>query len=79
MHGRQARASDMGAEREHRVWNNLVYLLLAQDYLLDNHIREDWEKRGEREREKHVRRRERGAEGEGPKLNKKSRQEGADS
>lgn len=76
----------MGAEREHRVWNNLVYLLLAiwsiscwQDYLLDNHIREDWEKRGEREREKHVRRRERGAEGEGPKLNKKSRQEGADS
>lgn len=48
MHARQAKASDMGAEREHHVWNNLVYLLLTQDYLLDNQIKEDWEKGGDR-------------------------------
>lgn len=29
----------------------MVHLLLTQDYLLDNHIKEDWEKREETDRE----------------------------
>lgn len=54
MRARQAEATDMGAEREHHVWNNLVYLLLTQDYLLDNHIKKTGreKKRGGRCREK---------------------------
>lgn len=44
----QASTSDTGTEREHRVWNNLVYLLLTQDYLLDNRVKEDRERGGEK-------------------------------
>lgn len=47
----------MVAEREHHVWNILLHLLLAEDYLLDNHVKkkrkEDWgAKRGGRERKR---------------------------
>lgn len=59
MHARQAKASDTGTEREHRVWNNLVYLLLTQDYLLDNHIKKDLERRRIETQRENVRRRER--------------------
>jgi len=34
--------SDTGAEREHLVWDNLVFLLLIQDYLLDNQVKKTY-------------------------------------
>ena len=53
MRARQGKAGDIGAEREHHVWYDLVYLLLTQDYLQDNNM-EKTRRKGETDGEKRL-------------------------